>query len=98
MAMHNPPHPGEFIKETYLDPFHLSVNYLAKKLHVAPSTLHRLVNGQSAVSSKMAYRLSDVLGRSPESWLIMQTHYDLWETKHVKKLKPIDFSNLEDAA
>ena len=98
MLMHNPPHPGEFIKETYLDPFHLSVNYLAKKLCVSASTIHRVISGISSVSPDMAYRLSDVLGRTPESWLMMQAQYDLWKTKHTVKLKSIDFSAIEDAA
>ena len=45
MSMHNPPHPGEFIKVTYLDPFGLSIRCLAEHLKVAPSTLNRLING-----------------------------------------------------
>jgi len=97
MTMHNPPHPGNFIKVTYLDPFGLSVRYLAKRLKVAPSTINRLVNGEGAVSPEMACRLSATLGRSPESWLAMQAHYDLWMTKQ-PKLKKIDFSKFENAA
>lgn len=97
MAMHKPPHPGEFIKATYLDPFGLSVRYLAKYLKVTPSTINRLINGEGAVSSGMACRLSATLGRSPESWLAMQAQYDLWITKQ-PKLKKIDFSKFEDAA
>ena len=95
--MHNPPHPGEFIKETYLDPYNLSVRFLATHLKVAPSTINRLINGDSAVSPEMACRLSATLGRSPESWLAMQAQYDLWMTKQ-PKLKKIDFSKFEDAA
>ena len=97
MNMHNPPHPGEFIRATYLDPFGLSVRFLAEHLKVSVSTIHRVINGHSAVSPEMAYRLSAVLGRTAESWLAMQAQYDLWQTKQ-PKLKRIDFSALEKAA
>lgn len=78
MYMHNPPHPGEFIKATYMDPSGLSCRYLAKQLDVAASTLNRILKGQSGISPEMALRLSKALGRSPESWLAMQQAYDLW--------------------
>ena len=97
MNMHNPPHPGEFIKETYLDPFNLTIKYLADHLKVATSTIHRVIDGKSAVSPEMACRLSAVLGRTPESWLAMQAQYDLWKTKQ-PKLKRINFSALDEAA
>ncbi len=97
MTMHNPPHPGDFIKATYLEPYHLSVRFLATYLQVAPSTINRLINCQASVSPEMALRLSATLGRSPESWLAMQAQYDLWVTKQ-PKLKKIDFSKFEDAA
>ena len=85
MAMHNPPHPGEFIQATYLEPYGLSGRYLAEQLNVAASTLNRVLKMQSGVSPEMALRLSKALGRSPESWLAMQDTYDLWQArKHVK--------------
>ena len=81
MAMHNPPHPGEFIKDVYLKPLDLSTRSVALRLHVAPSTFSRLLKGQSSISPEMALRLSKCLGRSPESWLLMQDNYDLWQAK-----------------
>ena len=85
MAMHNPPHPGEFITGVYLDPNNLSGRELAAKLGVAPSTLNRILTGASGVSPEMALRLAKALGRSPESWLAMQYSHDLWLAKqHVK--------------
>ena len=69
MAMHNPPHPGEFISTVYLEPNALSGRELATKLGVAPSTLNRVLTGASGVSPEMALRLSKCLGRSPESCL-----------------------------
>lgn len=78
MAMYNPPHPGEFIAEVYLEPNGISGRELAAKLDVAASTLSRILNGASRITPEMALRLSKALGRSPESWLAMQDAHDLW--------------------
>lgn len=86
MAMHNPPHPGEFITEVYLEPNNLSGRELAAKLGVAASTLNRILTGSSGISPEMALRLSKALGRSPESWLAMQYNHDLWHAKRRVKL------------
>jgi antitoxin HigA-1 len=91
MRMHNPPHPGEFIREIYLEPYNLSIRKVAEKLQVSPSTLSRLIKGQSDISSEMALRLSKTLGRSPESWLIMQNQFDLWQAQ-----KKIDIDKIEE--
>ena len=96
MPMHNPPHPGEFIAETYMEPFGLSCRFLASRLNVAASTLHRLLKKQSGVSPKMALRLSKSLGRSPESWLAMQDNYNLSRARRQVKLgkvKKIPFNS-----
>lgn len=81
MTMHNPPHPGEFITQVYLEPNHISGRELASKLGVAASTLNRILKGNSGISPEMALRLSKALGRSPESWLAMQYNYDLWQAR-----------------
>ena len=72
MAMYNPPHPGEFIVATYMEPFDLCCRFLARKLDVAASTLNRILKCQNGVSPEMSLRLSKALGRLPESWLAMQ--------------------------
>ena len=81
MAMYNPPHPEEFIREVYLEPLGISSRKVALQLKVSPSTFSRLLKGQSRVSPEMALRLSKCIGRSPESWLVMQDIYDLWQAK-----------------
>ena len=78
MAMHNPPHPGEFITGAYLEPNEISGRELAGKLDVAPSTLSRILKGTRRVTPEMALRLSKAIGRSPESWLALQDAHDLW--------------------
>ncbi len=89
MAMHNPPHPGEFIRETYIEPFDISIRSLAKSLSVAPSTLARITSERSSISPEMALRLSKALGRSPESWLAMQHNFDLWRAKKSANLSAV---------
>ena len=94
MTMHNPPHPGEFIKEVYLEPFGVSARQLAAKLAVSPSTLSRVLKGTSGISPEMALRLSKALGRTPESWLALQHAYDLWEARQsidLNAVEPVDF-------
>ena len=87
MRMYNPPHPGEFIREVYLEPFNIGYRSVAAKLKVSPSTFQRLIKGKSNISPEMALRLYKVFGRSPESRLAMQDNYNLW---HVRKLINLD--------
>jgi len=77
MAMMNPPHPGETIRELCLEPLGLSVTAAANGLGVSRKTLSELLNGHSGISVEMAVRLSSGFGGSPESWLLQQIHYDL---------------------
>jgi antitoxin HigA-1 len=81
MAMYDPPHPGEFIREVYMDPFEISARAVAASMNVSPSTFTRLLNSKSRITPEMALRLSKALGRSPESWLAMQNNYDLWQAR-----------------
>ncbi len=95
--MHNPPHPGEFIRQTYIEAFDISIRSLAESLDVSPSTLARIVSMRSAVSPEMALRLSKALGRSPESWLAMQHNYDLWQAKKSADLSDVQKVRFEAA-
>ena len=94
MAMHNPPHPGEFITDIYLEPYSISGRELAEKLDVAASTLSRVLKGTSRVTPEMALRLSKALGRSPESWLAMQDAHDLWLARKSVDLQRVSALNL----
>ena len=95
--MHNPPHPGEFIRETYIDPFDISIRSLAESLGVASSTLARIVSMRSGISPEMALRLSKALGRSAESWLAMQHNFDLWQAKKTADLSDVQKVQFEAA-
>jgi len=95
--IHNPPHPGEFITDIFLEPHGISGRELALKLDVAPSTLSRILKGSSRVTPEMALRLSKAIGRSPESWLAMQDAHDLWVARKSVDLKKVMKLNLEMA-
>ena len=81
MAMVNPPHPGGIVKSECLEPLGLSVTKAARGLGVSRQMLLDLVNEKSAVSAEMAIRLSKAFGSSPETWLGLQTAYDLWKAR-----------------
>jgi len=82
MLMHDPPHPGAFIRRQCLAPLGLTVTEAAKGLAVSRNTLSLLLNGRIGISPEMAIRLSQAFGGSPESWLQQQMQYDLWHTRH----------------
>ena len=78
MRMHNPPHPGEIIRDFCVESLNLTVTEAAESLGVTRKTLSTLLNGKSGISPEMALRLSKVFGRTPEGWLRLQLQYDLW--------------------
>ena len=90
MRMHNPPHPGEIIREMCVEPLGLTVTDTAKALKVTRKTLSSILNGRAGISPEMALRLSKVFGRTPEGWMRLQLQYDLWKAEH-----SIDISKLQ---
>ena len=78
MNMHNPPHPGEVLRELCIQPLGLTVTETAKSLGVSRKTLSALLNGRAGISPEMAIRLSKAFDTSAESWLNQQMQYDLW--------------------
>lgn len=85
MQMHNPPHPGQVLREFCLEPLGLSVTEAAQGLGVTRKTLSAVLNGRAGISPEMALRLSIAFDTSPESWLNQQTQYDLWVAQKDKK-------------
>ena len=93
MRMHNPPHPGEIIRDFCIEPLNLSVTEAANALGVTRKTLSALLNGRSGISTEMALRLSKVFGRTPEGWLRLQLQFDLWKTEQsvdISRLKRVE--------
>lgn len=85
MQMHNPPHPGEVIRDLCLEPLGLSVTDAAEGLGISRKTLSAILNGRAGISPEMALRLSIAFDTSPESWLNQQTQFDLWAAQKNKK-------------
>ena len=94
MRMHNPPHPGEVLQDTTLRANGgLTVTEFARRLGVSRVALSRVVNGRAAVSAELAIRLAAALGGSAESWLRMQSAYDLWQAQKKRRPKIQRLSN-----
>ncbi|MBW1616664.1 MAG: HigA family addiction module antidote protein [Deltaproteobacteria bacterium] len=85
MKMHNPPHPGEILKELWLNPVKISITDAAKSIGVSRKTLSNIINKKSRITPETAVRLSISIGSSPESWLGHQTAYDLWQIEQRKE-------------
>ena len=81
MPQHNPPHPGEIVRWECLEPLGLTVTRAAEGLGVTRQALSDLVNEKAGVSVEMALRLSQAFGSTPETWLGLQTAYDLWRVR-----------------
>ena len=77
--MHNPPHPGEILRELWLAPLGLSITQTAAILGVSRKTLSEVVNGRSSVTPEMALRLELAFGKRADSWLGHQVAFDLWK-------------------
>lgn len=90
MRMHNPPHPGEILRELCLEPLGLSVTRASQALGVSRKTLSAILNGRAGISPEMALRLSKAFGMSAESWLNQQIQYDLWLAEQTSDVDDVE--------
>lgn len=85
LRMHNPPHPGEMLREDILPELGLTVTEAAAQLGVTRAALSRVLNGRAGISPEMALRLEAWLGEDnggrADLWLAMQAAYDLWQAR-----------------
>ena len=94
MAMKNPPHPGEIIREQIIEALGLTVTSTAEILGVRRATLSDVTNGKASVSAEMALRLEKAFGVSMDLLLKMQAGYDAAQARmhgdqiKVKRFKP----------
>lgn len=83
--MHNPPHPGETLRDDVLPALGLNVTQAAEQLGVTRAALSRVLNGRAAISTEMALRLEGWLGvengGSADAWIAEQAAYDLWKAR-----------------
>ncbi len=92
MGMHNPPYPGEILREDVLPELGITVTEAARQLRVSRVTLSRILNGRAAITADLADRIGQWLGNGAGVWLRMQAAYDLWQVQHRKqrpKIKPL---------
>jgi addiction module HigA family antidote len=80
----NPAHPGEVLRD-YLG--EMSVSDAASRLGLTRAHLSRILNGHAGITANTSLRLSAALGTSPDFWLKMQMHHDLW----LEKQRPSTF-------
>ena len=85
MKMHNPPHPGEVLRELCLKPLGLTITEAAHALGVSRKTLSSILNGRAGISAEMSVRLSIAFNTTAESWLNQQVQYDLWRAERSRK-------------
>ena len=85
LRMHNPPHPGEILRDICLAPLSLSVTEAAVSLGVSRNTLSSILNGRAGISPEMAIRLSIAFNTTAESWLRLQMQHDLWHAEQSRK-------------
>ena len=76
--MHNPPHPGEVLREWLTE---ITVTEAAARLGVTRAALSRVLNGAAGISAEMDLRLAKALNTTPGLWLAMQGDYDLWQAQ-----------------
>lgn len=88
MNMHNPPHPGEVLRE-WLDG--VTITDAANRLGVTRAALSRVLNGSAGISPEMDLRLSKALDTSPGVWYAMQAAFDMWQAQRSfrAKVQPI---------
>jgi addiction module HigA family antidote len=79
--MHEPPHPGEILRELCLEPLGLTVTQAAEALGISRKSLSAILNGRAGISPEMAIRLSIAFDTTAESWLRQQLQFDLWKAE-----------------
>ncbi len=72
-----PTHPGEILKEVFLEPLNISQTKLAKELHTSFRAINKLVNTKRGITTEMALKLAKFFGTTPQLWLNLQNSYDL---------------------
>lgn len=92
--MHNPPHPGEVLRDGVFTDTGLTVTDFAQRIGVTRVALSRVLNGKAGISADMAVRIAAALGGSAESWLHMQADFELWQAektlkREVSKIAPL---------
>lgn len=93
MKMHNPPHPGEVLFELYLAPLEMTITAASKALGMTRSALSEIINGKRGISPKTAIKLEKAFNCRAQTWLNMQTAYDLWQAEQIYQADDVPVLN-----
>ena len=74
-------HPGEILKEEFLDPFGISAYRLSKEIKIPQTRISQIIKGKRRITANTALRLSEFFGNSPQFWMGIQDDYDLEEER-----------------
>jgi addiction module HigA family antidote len=82
-----PNHPGEILKEEFLEPMGITQTFFAAHLGWTHAKVNEIINGKRGITSEVALSLADAFGTSPDLWLNLQKNYDLWhaQKRHEKR-------------
>jgi addiction module HigA family antidote len=75
------PHPGEILMQEWLEPLGLSQYALAKAIDVPPRRINEIVKGMRGITADTALRLAVFFGTDAQSWLNLQSDYDLAQAR-----------------
>ena len=76
-----PVHPGEILREDYINERQLTITEVAKGLGVARANLSAIVNERAGISPEMAVKLSEAFGNTTEFWVNLQKNYEVWHAE-----------------
>lgn len=87
-----PTHPGEMLKEEFLEPLNITQVTLAAEIGVSYQRINEIVNGKRGITAATALRLAKFFGMSPDFWLNLQLRWDLY---HAQKKEAADIEKIE---
>jgi len=80
-----PTHPGEILREEYLEPLQMTQQQLADALGITRVRINEIILGKRSITPDTAFRLSKYFNTTPDFWLNLQKNLDMWETLQVNK-------------
>ena len=82
----NPFHPGEMLREEFLDPMGITQAAFAQKIGWSRARLNELIRGKRGITAEAALDLAETLGTSPKLWLNVQASYDLAKAAEARRV------------
>lgn len=76
-----PVHPGEILREDYINEYSLTITEVAEGLGILRANLSAIVNGRAGISPEMAVKLAEAFGNTAQFWINLQKNYELWHVE-----------------